>query len=44
MCKIIYDNEIHELKDVPWNITVIMIRSTQKGRHIIANDNLLHGR
>lgn len=43
MCKIIYDEKVHELP-IYWNIVYITIRTGYEGRHIIANDSLLHGR
>lgn len=44
MCKIIYDNEKRELKGIEWDINYIRTSPQSEGRHIIADDNLLHGR
>ena len=44
MCKIIYNDEELEDHSIKWNTDFIHIRSEYKDRHIIANDNLLHGR
>ena len=44
MCKIIYDDKIHELLGVRFFADIILIRTQYEGRHIIANDNFLHGR
>jgi len=44
MCKIIYDDETEEVKDISWRCAFVAIRTDREGRHIIANDNKLHGR
>ncbi len=44
MCKVIYDDKCHELQHIIFHVSYIKIRTTFEGRHIIANDNLLHGR
>lgn len=44
MCKIIYDDVDRENPGIPWNTDFIHIRTNYEGRHIIANDNLLHRR
>jgi len=44
MCKIIYDDENEEVKDMRWDCSFVAIRAGREGRHIIANYSLLHGR